>query len=66
MQIYTANHFDSLSMNDRFGKKFNKFSGICIETQNYPDAPNHSNFPSAVILPKKPYNHKSLFQFYAC
>ena len=26
-------------------------SGICFETQNFPDAPNHPNFPSAILLP---------------
>jgi aldose 1-epimerase len=26
-------------------------AGICLETQLYPDAPNHPNFPSPILLP---------------
>tara|TARA_R110002051_G_scaffold325867_1_gene432537 strand:+ start:69191 stop:70102 length:912 start_codon:yes stop_codon:yes gene_type:complete len=36
---------------------------ICFETQNYPDAPNHSNFPSSVLQPNERYKNKSIFRF---
>ncbi|WP_445381692.1 aldose epimerase family protein [Robiginitalea sp. IMCC43444] len=39
------------------------FAGICFETQNYPDAPNHPNFPSAILLPGNTYLNESLFTF---
>ncbi len=39
------------------------FAGICFETQNYPDAPNHSNFPSSVLEPGETYNNTSTFTF---
>jgi len=39
------------------------FTGICFETQNFPDAPNHSNFPSAILRPKETYHHETLFNF---
>ncbi len=39
------------------------FPGICFETQNYPDAPNHSNFPSSVLRPGEVYKNKSSFSF---
>ena len=38
-------------------------SGICFETQNFPDAPNHSNFPSAILLPGDIYFHKTIYKF---
>ena len=38
-------------------------SGICFETQNFPDAPNHANFPSAVLRPDSIYYHKTIFKF---
>jgi aldose 1-epimerase len=38
-------------------------SGICFETQNYPDAPNHKNFPSAVLKKGEHYHHQTIFAF---
>jgi len=40
-----------------------EFPSICLETQNYPDAPNHTNFPSAILNPGETYLNKSQFQF---
>lgn len=41
----------------------NEFPGICFETQNYPDAPNHKNFPSSVLRPGSLYENHSAFIF---
>lgn len=38
-------------------------SGICFETQKYPDAPNHSHFPSAVLKKGETYHQKTTFKF---
>ncbi len=38
-------------------------SGICFETQNFPDAPNHSNFPSSVLKKGGEYHHHTIFKF---
>ena len=38
-------------------------SGICFETQNFPDAPNHEHFPSSVLKKGKSYHHKSIYKF---
>lgn len=42
---------------------YHALSGICFETQNYPDAPNHANFPSAVLKPDSIYHHKTIYKF---
>ena len=39
------------------------FPAICFETQNYPDAPNHLHFPSAVLHPGETYDNSSIFEF---
>ncbi|MFK5974525.1 MAG: aldose epimerase family protein [Flavobacteriaceae bacterium] len=39
------------------------FPGICFETQNYPDAPNHKNFPSSVLRPGEVYTNESRYIF---
>ena len=38
-------------------------SGICFETQNFPDAPNHSHFPTSVLKKDEEYNHQTTFKF---
>ena len=36
--------------------------GFALETQNFPDAPNHPNFPSAVLRPGQVYQHTTVYQ----
>lgn len=38
-------------------------SGICFEAQNFPDAPNHSHFPNAVLKKDEEYLHQTTFKF---
>jgi aldose 1-epimerase len=38
-------------------------SGICFETQNFPDAPNHDHFPNAVLRKDEVYQHKTMYKF---
>lgn len=42
---------------------YHPLSGICFETQNFPDAPNHNNFPSAVLKEGETYYQKTIFEF---
>jgi aldose 1-epimerase len=42
---------------------YHSLSGICFETQNFPDAPNHANFPNAVLKKGETYHHQSTFKF---
>jgi aldose 1-epimerase len=42
---------------------YHTLSGICFETQNYPDAPNHPHFPSAVLKAGNTYRQTTIFQF---
>lgn len=39
------------------------FPGICFETQNYPDAPNHPDFPNSTLRPGESYNNITIFKF---
>ncbi|MBM1106458.1 galactose mutarotase [Aurantibacter crassamenti] len=39
------------------------FSGICFETQNFPDAPNKKHFPNSILRPGENYSNKSKFKF---
>lgn len=43
--------------------KYHPLSGICFEAQNFPDAPNHAHFPSALLRKGEEYNHQTIFKF---
>ena len=45
------------------GVSYHQFSGICFETQNFPDATNHPTFPSSILKPNEKYYHETTFQF---
>ncbi len=62
LQFYAGNYMEDCPVgkdNTPYGKR----CGFCLETQVFPDAPNHPNFPSAVITPDKPYDTETVYQF---
>ena len=40
-------------------------TALCLETEGFPDAPNHANFPSTVLRPGETYEHRMLYRFSA-
>ncbi len=46
------------------GASYHRHSGICFETQNFPDAPNHAHFPSPVLRKGQTYAHETIYQFH--
>ena len=46
IQVYTAN---SLCVRGKGGVAYGKRSGVCLETQFFPDAPNHPGWPSSLV-----------------
>jgi aldose 1-epimerase len=62
IQFYTGNFLDGSKGK---GAIYTKYSGLCLETQHFPDAPNHSNFPSIVLKPDQKYKHRTVFKFEA-
>ncbi|WP_310277481.1 aldose epimerase family protein [Flavobacterium piscis] len=38
-------------------------SGICFETQNFPDAPNHTHFPNSILKKGAEYHQKTVYKF---
>ena len=45
------------------GIAYPKFGGLCLETQHYPDSPNHPNFPSTIVHPGKPFESETIYKF---
>ena len=62
MQFYGGNFIADLPKGKN-GADYVKRSGFCFETQNYPDAPNRSNFPSAVLKAGEIYSHRTVYKF---
>lgn len=61
MQFYTANNLKGVR--GKGGYVYNSHAGLCLETQGFPDAVNHPNFPSQIVTRGKPYTHSKLFKF---
>lgn len=61
MQMYTAAHWNQ-GMPGRSGP-LQPSAAIAIEPQNFPDAVNHPNFPSAVLRPGNAYRHRIEWRF---
>ena len=62
LQFYTGN-FLSNKIKGKQGISLVKHAGLCLETQNFPDAPNQPNFPSLVLRPGEVYRHKTVYKF---
>ncbi len=62
VQLYVGNFLDG-SQVGKSGVAYQKRTGLCLETQHYPDSPNQSNFPSTVLRPGEEYYTKTVFRF---
>lgn len=60
VQVYSGNFLDG-----RSGKHgaMNKFGGLCLEAQHYPDSPNKPDFPTTTLLPGERYHQKTVYKF---
>ena len=62
LHVYVGgNCFNQIQGKERV--QYHQQSGICFETQNFPDAPNHSHFPSALLKRGEVYSHKTSYKF---
>ena len=62
MQFYSGNFLDG-SLVGKNGIVYHKYTGLCLEPQHFPDAPNHPNFPSTVLRPGEEYKQTTVFRF---
>ena len=61
VQLYTGNHFEQV-----IGKEsavYGQHQGFCLETQNFPNAINHDDFPTSVLRPGAIYSHTTEYRF---
>ena len=62
MQLYTGNSLDG-SIIGKTGHAYGPRAGLCLETQHFPDAPHHANFPSITLDPAGEYRSRTVFAF---
>lgn len=62
MQLYTANYLEPATPG-KDGAQYQKRDAVCLETQDFPDAPNHPDFPDTTLLPGQPYSSTTLYRF---
>lgn len=62
IQFYSGNFLDG-TLTGSEGKKFEHRSGLCLETQHYPDSPNHANFPSTILRPGTTLHSTTIYRF---
>jgi aldose 1-epimerase len=64
VQFYTGNHLDG-SITGKEGRVYKSRFAFCLETQHYPDSPNHANFPSTELKPGQEFHSVTIYQFSA-
>lgn len=64
VQFYGGNFLDG-TVKGKGGAAYNHRTALCLETERFPDAPNQTSFPSAVLKPGQTYNHKMVYKFTA-
>jgi len=62
VQFYTGNFLDG-TIQGKGGKVYSHRAALCLETQHFPDSPNHPNFPSTELKPGQKYHSVTIFRF---
>lgn len=62
VQVYTSNNLDG-SILGYSGTLYRQSDAICFETQQFPDAPNHDEFPSPVLRPDEVFTSTTIYLF---
>jgi aldose 1-epimerase len=61
IQLYTGNFLDGIHGKD--GKVYNRRNAFCLETQHFPDSPNHPNFPTTELKPGQHFESTTVYKF---
>jgi aldose 1-epimerase len=62
LQFYSGNFLDG-SIKGKGGQAYEHRYAIVLETQHFPDSPNHPNFPSTILRPGQEFNSRTVFKF---
>ena len=62
LQFYSGNFLDG-TITGKSVASYGRRYRLCLETQHYPDSPNHPNFPSTILQPGQTYSSRTVFTF---
>ena len=62
IQFYSGNFMDG-TFTGKSGKKYVYRAALALETQHFPDSPNHPEFPSTVLKPGEKYSQLCIYKF---
>ena len=62
IQFYSGNFLDG-SLKGKGGVAYAQYAGLCLETQHFPDTPNHPNFPTTVLRAGQEYRQTTIYKF---
>ena len=62
VQLYTANFLKPVTPG-KDGAQYAPRGAVCLEAQEFPDAPNHPDFPNTTVLPETPYSATTVYRF---
>jgi aldose 1-epimerase len=65
LQFYSGNRLDG-RIRGKSGRVYGPRAGLSLETQHFPDSPNHPEFPSTVLQPGDEYRSTTVFTFGVC
>jgi len=63
LQVYTGNGLDH-GPPGKGGYAYPRYGAIALETQHFPDSPNHPAFPSTVLRPGADYRSRTIYRFF--
>jgi aldose 1-epimerase len=71
MEVWTTEpgiqFYSAIRLNGVVGKRgmaYQKYGALCLETQHYPDSPNHPNFPSTILTPDARFHSETIYKFF--
>jgi aldose 1-epimerase len=62
IQFYSGNFLDG-SITGKYGRVYQKHAAFCLETQHFPDALHHADFPSIILRPGEIYRSTTVHKF---
>lgn len=63
VQVYSGNFLDGTAVGKK-GIAYQQRTGICLETQKYPDTPNKPEWPSCTLRPGETYSSTTVYEFH--
>ena len=61
VQLYVGNYLDGIA--GKGGARYGIRSGLCLETQHFPDSPNQPDFPTVILRPGEEYKQITIHKF---